>query len=112
MALYARVSSEEQAQGYSIDAQLDKLRAYADSQGHQVAAEYVDAGYSGAIKDRPQLEQLLHHVWHFPVELISHNQSSLSEMFCLHPIKTRREDQFLYGFFIELRHRCWIRRTT
>lgn len=40
--IYARVSSKEQEQGFSIPAQLKLLRAYAADQGFTVAQEYVD----------------------------------------------------------------------
>jgi len=47
-ALYARVSTDEQAQeGYSLDAQLDVMRAYCDIHELEIAGEYVDDGYSG-----------------------------------------------------------------
>ena len=62
VALYARVSTEEQAKhGLSIDAQLAALRAWALEGGHVVAGEYVDLGVS-ARKDpakRPELQRLL-----------------------------------------------------
>jgi site-specific DNA recombinase len=41
--IYARVSSREQSEGYSIDAQLGYLRAYADLNGIQVVEEIVEA---------------------------------------------------------------------
>lgn len=62
VALYARVSTEEQARhGLSIDAQLDSLRAWVQENGHTVAGEYVDAGISGkkAYKKRPALSQFM-----------------------------------------------------
>ena len=60
VAVYARVSSQEQAtEGVSIEAQIAALRAYARSQGWEVADEYVDAGYSGGIDERPSLQRLL-----------------------------------------------------
>lgn len=40
--LYARVSSREQAEGYSIEAQLKLLREYAHKKGLPVAREFVD----------------------------------------------------------------------
>ena len=40
--LYARVSSREQAEGYSIEAQLKLLRHYAEGKGIEVAREFVD----------------------------------------------------------------------
>ncbi len=40
--LYARVSSREQAEGYSIEAQLKLLREYAHKYGITIAREFVD----------------------------------------------------------------------
>jgi len=60
VALYARVSSQEQAtEGVSIEAQLATLRGYAQGQSWAVVDEYVDAGYSGSTDDRPALKRLL-----------------------------------------------------
>ena len=58
-AVYARVSTEEQAQhGTSLGEQTRKGRAYADAQGWEIADEYVDEGVSGAAADRPALDRL------------------------------------------------------
>ena len=47
-ALYARVSTDEQANiGYSLDAQIERLRQYCAIYDLQIAGEYVDDGYSG-----------------------------------------------------------------
>lgn len=61
VALYARVSTEEQAiHGFSIDAQLNTLRSYCNMYGKKVVKEYVDAGISGkSIAGRYELQQLL-----------------------------------------------------
>lgn len=61
VALYVRVSTEEQAkQGYSIDAQLDTLRNYCKLYGKEIHEEYVDAGISGtSIEGRFALQKLL-----------------------------------------------------
>ena len=60
VALYARVSTQEQVvEGVSIEAQLAALKAYAKSQGWEVADEYVDGGFSGGTDDRPALKRLL-----------------------------------------------------
>ena len=40
--IYARVSSKEQEQGFSIPAQLKLLRGYAAEQGFTIIQEYVD----------------------------------------------------------------------
>lgn len=62
VALYARVSTEEQARhGLSIDAQIAALRSWAQREGHTIAGEYVDNGVSARkspIK-RPELQRLL-----------------------------------------------------
>ena len=60
VAIYARVSTEEQAkEGVSIDAQLASLRAYANLQGWEISGEHVDPGVSGATDDRPGFKHLL-----------------------------------------------------
>jgi len=60
VAIYSRVSSQEQAiEGVSIDAQLAALRAYAKAQVWEVVDEYVDGGYSGGTDERPALKRLL-----------------------------------------------------
>ena len=60
VALYARVSSERQAQQETIDSQLVALRQRATAEGCALLPddEYVDDGYSGATLARPALERL------------------------------------------------------
>jgi site-specific DNA recombinase len=59
-ALYARVSTEDQAERYGLGVQLTALRALAAQRGDDVAAgaEFVDDGASGATLDRPALTRL------------------------------------------------------
>ena len=58
--LYTRVSTAMQVDGYSLDAQKDKLRKYADFQGYQIVREYSDAGKSGKnIDGRPGFMQMM-----------------------------------------------------
>ena len=57
--LYARVSTQEQVEGVSIENQLAHLNAYAISQNWQVTGEDVDPGYSGGDDNRPGLRHLL-----------------------------------------------------
>ena len=62
VALYTRVSTEEQARsGLSIDTQLDNLRSWAKQNGHVVVGEYVDAGVSGKkpYTKRPELSRFM-----------------------------------------------------
>lgn len=45
--IYARVSTAIQVDGYSLDAQKDKLRKYAEFQDMEIVGEYSDEGHSG-----------------------------------------------------------------
>lgn len=59
-AIYTRVSTEEQAkEGFSLDAQLDKLRSYCKARDWVIAGEYVDDGYSGRKIKRPAYLKML-----------------------------------------------------
>jgi site-specific DNA recombinase len=61
VALYARVSTDDQAENDTIDAQLDFLRNLATVYGWPVAGEYVDEGVSGTVPfaQRPEGSRLL-----------------------------------------------------
>jgi len=60
IALYARVSSEQQARGNTVASQLAALRDRVASAGLSVGSgdEFVDEGYSGTTLLRPALERL------------------------------------------------------
>jgi site-specific DNA recombinase len=57
-AIYARVSTERQAERGTIGSQVEALRAHVRAAGGQITAEYRDDGHSGARLDRPGLDQL------------------------------------------------------
>jgi site-specific DNA recombinase len=59
-AVYARVSTDRQAQDQTIDSQLAALRQWAAEGGHDLRPEHVfaDDGYSGTRLDRPALDRL------------------------------------------------------
>ena len=63
VALYARTSSEEQAEAETIEVQRDFLRRYADLHGLEIVAEYLDDGVSGtvALERRPEGSRLIEH---------------------------------------------------
>ncbi len=58
VALYARVSTERQAERGTIGSQLQVLREHVTASGDELAGEYVDDGQSGARLDRPGLDAL------------------------------------------------------
>jgi site-specific DNA recombinase len=45
-AVYGRVSSEDQVQGYSLEAQLKACREWAEKNSYKVVREYVEEGHS------------------------------------------------------------------
>jgi site-specific DNA recombinase len=62
-AIYTRVSTEDQAkEGFSLDAQLDKLRSYCKARDWIVAEEYVDDGYSGRNVKRPAYSKMMQEI--------------------------------------------------
>ena len=59
-ALYARVSSERQAdKDLSIPAQLKAMRDYAARKGWTVCSEYVDEARSARTADRPKFQEMI-----------------------------------------------------
>ena len=61
--LYMRVSTTMQVEGYSLEAQKDRLTKYADFQHMEIVREYCDAGKSGKnITGRPEFSQMLQDV--------------------------------------------------
>ena len=59
VALYSRVSTEDQAKlGFSLAAQGRRLHAFARAQRWAVSGEYVDDGYSGRDVRRPEYERM------------------------------------------------------
>lgn len=70
--MYARVSTEEQAtEGYSIKAQKDLLKSYAEKHNLTIISEYVDEGKSGkSIDGRPQMLRLLEHAQQKKFEVV------------------------------------------
>ena len=60
VAIYARVSSDQQAERHTIDSQIAELKARALRDGYQVREDmlFIDNGHSGASLIRPALERL------------------------------------------------------
>ena len=58
LALYARVSTEEQLNGYSIEIQVDKLTQYAKLNDYEYEV-FTDEGYSAKDLNRPYIKILL-----------------------------------------------------
>lgn len=57
---YTRVSTTMQIDGYSLDAQKNRMKAYADYNDYEIIHEYEDAGKSGkSIEGRLQFSQMM-----------------------------------------------------
>lgn len=61
--IYIRVSTAMQVEGYSLEAQKERLTKFAEFQDMEVVKEYCDAGKSGKnITGRPEFSQMLQDV--------------------------------------------------
>lgn len=61
--IYTRVSTSIQVDGYSLDAQRDKLRKYAEFEDMAVVGEYSDEGFSGKnIQGRLEFQRMLNDI--------------------------------------------------
>lgn len=58
IAIYARVSTDEQREGQAIDSQIAELERYAKDKGILVVGTYKDEGWSGGVMARPNLDRL------------------------------------------------------
>ena len=61
--IYTHVSTSMQVDGFSLEAQKEKLRKYAEFQEFTIAGEYSDEGKSGkSIEGRPQFQEMLNDI--------------------------------------------------
>ena len=71
VAIYCRVSTLEQKEhGYSIEEQERKLKSFCEINDWNVADVFVDAGFSGAKRDRPELQRLMNDIKRFDLILV------------------------------------------
>ncbi len=71
VALYTRVSTEDQAkEGFSLDAQLRRLRSYCEARDWIIAKEYVDDGYSGRNIKRPAYQKMMEELDEWDILLV------------------------------------------
>lgn len=58
--IYTRVSTSMQIDGYSLDAQKSRMKAFCDFNDYEIASEYEDAGKSGkTIEGRVAFNQMI-----------------------------------------------------
>ncbi len=69
--LYTRVSTEDQAkEGFSLDAQMERLRSYCQAREWRIYKEFVDDGYSGRDTKRPAYQGLMSEMGRWDVLLV------------------------------------------
>lgn len=70
-AIYARVATEEQAKGGSIESQVEQLRGYLTNKGYKKIEVFADDGYSGRYLDRPSFNRLISNLNQFEAIAVS-----------------------------------------
>ena len=61
--IYTRVSTVAQTEGFSLEAQQERLKEFANYKNLEIAGEYCDAGKSGkSIVGRPSFLQMLNDI--------------------------------------------------
>src|SRR6185369_6276581 len=58
LAIYTRVSTEEQREGQTIDSQVSELERFCREKGWPIVGIYRDDGWSGGVMERPDLDRL------------------------------------------------------
>lgn len=70
-ALYIRVSTDRQSEeGYSIEFQEEKLRAYCTATNMVVYDTFIDPGYTGSDINRPALQAMIDRIHEFDAVLV------------------------------------------
>ena len=70
VALYVRVSTDIQVDGYSIDEQLERLEKYCDAKDWIIYNKYIDPGFTGSNINRPGLTKLLQDIHKGKIDLV------------------------------------------
>jgi site-specific DNA recombinase len=67
--IYARVSTDEQAKGYSLQTQIEACRTYTQDHNYDIVATFSE-DYTGATMDRPEFNKLRDFIVRNPVEVV------------------------------------------
>ncbi|MEA2054470.1 MAG: recombinase family protein [Candidatus Thermoplasmatota archaeon] len=71
VTIYTRVSTEDQAkEGFSLDAQMEKLKSYCNARGWEIVKECIDNGYSGRDINRPAYKKMMEEIDEWDVLLV------------------------------------------
>lgn len=61
---YTRVSTTEQAEGYSLDAQDTHIKEWSNKENHTIVRNFVEAGQSARSDKRPTFQAMIRFVCH------------------------------------------------
>ena len=99
-----------QVDGYSLDAQKDKMHKYADYQEMVIVGEYSDDGKSGkSVEGRPQFQQMLQDIetgkdnvdFVLVFKLSRFGRNAADVLSSLQRIPDDYDDRFVYGIGME-----------
>ena len=102
VAGYVRVSSEAQAENYSIPEQTDAIKNYCAAKGWNLIQTYIDGGYTGANMDRPELQNMLTKLDMYDIVLVYKlDRLSRSQKDVLYLIDRMNESSVKFASIIE-----------
>ena len=107
-ALYVRVSTDSQfEEGYSVEAQTEKLEAWCKVKNYKNTELYVDGGWSGSNIDRPELRRLMGDIAMGKVAVVVVYKLESYNLFA-QMLETLNKDvlSFLFKAFVPLRDRA------
>ena len=67
---YVRVSTENQLENYSIEEQIERLKAYCAAKDWSIYKIYTDGGHSGGNTERPALKQLINDIHNHQIDIV------------------------------------------
>ena len=70
VAIYVRVSTDIQVDGYSIDEQLERLEKYCEAREWIIYDKYIDPGFSGSNINRPAMLKMIKDIREGKIDLV------------------------------------------
>ena len=70
VAIYVRVSTDIQVDGYSIDEQIERLEKYCQARDWIIYDKYIDPGFSGSNINRPAMLKMITDIRDNKIDLV------------------------------------------
>jgi len=68
--VYARVSTQDQVKGISLDDQVNQAHRWAVYKGYEIIEHFIEKGESGAKEDRTELKRMMEFIKENPVDTV------------------------------------------